>query len=257
MSGFSTTAIILRRVEYGDYDFILTLFSRDRGKISAIAKSAQKSKRRFGGILELFSLLEIEVGSSRSGGLLILKEAVSRNLFSNIRSDIKKTAYACYWTELINLWLEEGNTHPALYEVFGYVLEQLDRAGIDEEPLSILFQMRFLSIAGLKPNFESCANCRRPTADIDASMVFLSLSAGGVICPSCSGSRSANMKLSKGTIKLLQWMDGGDITKAGRIRFSAAEQKESLLFLESFIPYHIGREPKSLKFLKNYRRGPL
>ncbi|MDH3827134.1 MAG: recombination protein O N-terminal domain-containing protein, partial [Desulfobacterales bacterium] len=58
MPVFSTPAILLRRLDYGDFDLILTFLSLHRGKISLIAKSAKKSKKRFAGILELFSLME-------------------------------------------------------------------------------------------------------------------------------------------------------------------------------------------------------
>ncbi len=57
MSGYSIPAILIRRIDYGDNDLIITFFTRDFGKTSAIAKSAKKSVKRFRGVLELFSLL--------------------------------------------------------------------------------------------------------------------------------------------------------------------------------------------------------
>ena len=60
MSSFSTPAIILRRIDFGDYDLIVTIFTLNKGKISVIAKSAKKSKKRFAGILELFSVLDVK-----------------------------------------------------------------------------------------------------------------------------------------------------------------------------------------------------
>ena len=59
MSSLSTPAIILRRIEYGDFDLILFFLTLEKGKLSAIAKSARKSTKRFGGILELFAALDI------------------------------------------------------------------------------------------------------------------------------------------------------------------------------------------------------
>ena len=98
----STPAIMLRRIEFGDYDYIITFFTLNQGKISVIAKSAKKSTKRFSGILELFSVLDIVYGSDRGKGLPLLKEAVLKQPFSKIRADIRKTAYASYWAELIN-----------------------------------------------------------------------------------------------------------------------------------------------------------
>ena len=109
MPVFSTPAIMLRRLDFGDYDLIVTFFSLQRGKISMIAKAAKKSTKRFGGILELFSVLEVVVSSGGRGkGLPILQEAALKQPFSKIRADIRKTAYASYWAELIYDWMEEN-----------------------------------------------------------------------------------------------------------------------------------------------------
>ena len=82
MSGFSTTAIMLKRVFYGDFDIILSLYTLNRGKVSVIAKAAKKSKKRFSGILELFSVLNIVCSRGRNKGLPILKEASLQQPFS-------------------------------------------------------------------------------------------------------------------------------------------------------------------------------
>ena len=87
MPVFSTPAILLRRVEYGDYDLILTFLSLERGKITLFAKAAKKSTRRFGGILQLFSMLEIVGTASRGKGLPVLQEAALEHPFSEIRAE--------------------------------------------------------------------------------------------------------------------------------------------------------------------------
>jgi DNA repair protein RecO (recombination protein O) len=106
--GFSTPAIMLRRTDFGDYDLIITFFTLNKGKISVIAKSAKKSVRRFSGILELFSVLDIVCSTGRRPGLSVLQEAALKHPFAEIRKDVIKTAYASYWAELINEWMEMG-----------------------------------------------------------------------------------------------------------------------------------------------------
>ena len=127
MASFTTSAIVLRRIDYGDFDLILTMLTPSRGKLTVMAKAAKRSKKRFGGILELFSDLEIVCSSGRSKGLLLLNEASLRCPYFNIRADIKKTAYASYWAELINHWVEEGQEQVALYTLLRYVLQELDQ----------------------------------------------------------------------------------------------------------------------------------
>ncbi|MGD9260057.1 MAG: recombination protein O N-terminal domain-containing protein, partial [Desulfobacterales bacterium] len=76
MPAFSTPAVLLRRLDYGDFDLITTFFTLEKGKVTLIAKSAKKSTKRFSGILELFSVLEIVGSTGKGKGLPVLQEAV-------------------------------------------------------------------------------------------------------------------------------------------------------------------------------------
>jgi DNA repair protein RecO (recombination protein O) len=79
------------------------------------------------------------------------------------------------------------------------------------------------------------------------------LAKGGLVCDSCAPYTSTEKRLSRGTIKQMRWLNEGDMKKAIRIRFSASALQESLSFLEAFVPYHLGKEPKSLHFLRRIR----
>ena len=255
MSNYSTPAILIRRVDYGDFDLILSFLTRDKGKISVIAKSAKRSKKRFGGILELFNPLDIVVSPGRGSGLSILKEASLIHPLDGIGTDILKTAYASYWAELVNTWVEEGRKQPDTFDLLAYVLRELDSGDVSEEVLSIIFQMRFLSLSGLCPNLSHCSGCQSEMEAAPRYKLNVDLARGGIVCDSCSPYESANRCLSKGTIKQLQWISNNDIVKAARIRFSTQALKEGLQFLESFVPYHLGKEPRSLKFLRQIRKS--
>jgi len=253
MPTFSTPAIMLRRIEFGDYDFIITFFALNQGKVSVIAKSAKKSTKRFSGILELFSVLDIVYGSARGKGLPVLQEAVLKQPFSKIRADIKKTAYASYWSELINAWMEKNEKQSKLYYLLRYVLGELDFGNTSEEALSILFQMRLMAISGHSPNLRECSICKTKLEEIKKANIIFDLTRGGLVCENCSQNISKRIVLSKGTIKQLLWIEIQDLTKAKRIRFAPQASNEGLKFLEAFVPYHLGKEPRSLKFLRQLR----
>jgi len=244
---------MLRRIEFGDYDIIITFFTLNQGKVSVIAKSAKKSTKRFSGILELFSALDIVYGSARGKGLPVLQEAVLKQPFLKIRVDIKKTAYASYWAELINEWMEKSEKQPKLYYLLKYVLGELDFGNTPEAVLSILFQMRFMAISGHSPNLKQCSICKTHLEEIKEGSIVFDLARGGLVCDNCSHNISKRIVLSKGTIKQLLWIEKGDLTKAKRIRFAPQASNEGLEFLEAFVPYHLGKEPKSLKFLRQIR----
>ncbi len=253
MSVFSTPAILLHKLDYGDFDLILTFLSLERGKISLIAKSAKKSTKRFAGILELFSLIEVVGSKSKRRGLPVLQEAVLQSPFSTIRDDIKKTAYASYWCELINKWVEENRKQVQLYHLLKHVLNQLDSGAAAATELSILFQMRLLNLSGHTPNLKQCAQCQKELEVILRSRVAFDIARGGILCDECTAGAGGRMRLSKGTIKQLKWVESGDLKKASRIRFGPQALEEGLDFLEAFVPYILGLQPQSLKFLKQIR----
>lgn len=256
MPAEATHAIVLRRVEYGDYDLIITLFTPDQGKVSVIAKSAKKSTKRFPGILELFARLEVVIRRGRrKGGLAVLQEASLTAAFFHIRESILKTAYASYWAELINIWLEEGQPQPTLYRLLAFVLTELDAQRMAPEVLSLIFQLRLLALAGFRPNLTHCTLCRcDPTCKLE-NRVYASLSKGGIVCCDCvQQDRLQTWPLTKGTLKQLRWLESGDAARARRLKISSQTLAEGQAFLEAFVPYHLGRTPRSLHFLQHLRR---
>ena len=255
MASLSTSAILLRRIDYGDYDLIVTLFTREAGKTSAIAKSAKKSVKRFPGVLEPFSCLEVVLSQGRGKGMPVLQEASLDNPFFKIREDIIKTAYASYWSELVYLWMAEGEPQEQLYRLMVHVLAELNQGTTPVEVLSILFQMRFLSLAGFRPNFDHCHTCKTCLDQIRHASVVSDRSRGGIVCPMCGTPTNGNLKISKGTLKQLMWTDTGSLERAARVRFTATATSEGLAFLEDFVPYHLGKSPKSLKVLRSIRRA--
>ncbi len=253
MPGFSTPAIMLRRMDLGDYDVLVTFFTIDRGKVSAVAKYAKKSVKRFGGVLELFSVLQVVTTSGRGKGLPILQEASLIHPFCKIRYDIRKTAYASYWSELVNNWMEDGQENPDLFRLLEYVLGELDRGLVCDSELSILFQLRFMKLAGFAPNLSRCCVCRMATDRGTEDKIAFDLVKGGLVCKRCADGCAGRIWLSKGTVKQLLWFLNGDLEKAARIRFNGQAIEEGLRLLEAFVPYHLGREPKSLKVLRQIR----
>ena len=248
-----TSAILLRRVDYGDADLILTFFSEDLGKIGLIAKHAKKSRKRFAGKLELFSNLNIQFRVRRQGGLAVLEEAHIIDPFAALRQHIMKTAYASYWAELAMVWTEDDQPLASLYHLLVYALDELNAGRQDDALLNLAFQMRFMALAGLCPNLNYCCVCRTELENIQTVATGFDLPRGGLCCHTCDPTYEPALCLSRGTIKQLQWIAEGDLARIGRIRFSSAALNEAQTFLETFVPYHLGKEPRSLKFLRQIR----
>lgn len=255
MPHLSTPAIMIRRLDFGDYDLILTFLTLNQGKLTVIAKSAKKSVKRFGGLLELFYVLDMVCSRSRREKMPVLTEVSLKQPFDAIRSNVTKTAYASYWSQLVADWLEEGCRQIDIYRLLEFVLSQLNAGRIDADVLSILFQLHFMRLSGHQPNLSHCSRCHLDLSGFSGSQLFFDLKSGGLVCGQCQSIAAGPIRLSKSTVLQMQWLAKSDLTKASRVKLSTQAVKESLTVLETFVPYHLGSDPKSLKFLKQIRNS--
>lgn len=255
MSHCSTPAIVLRRRSYGDFDVIVTLMTREHGKRTVIAKAAKKSRKRFGGLLEPFASLQVVFRLGK--GMPVLEEASLVESFEGVRTDMVKTAYGSYWLELIDLWVEEKQARPELFRLLADMLQSLGLGQLPAAMLSILFQIRFIGHEGLAPVLERCACCQKQVETLPQQRFCIDLTKGGIVCQTCSADSSRRLQLSRDTLKHLQWMVDGSLEKAQRVRLGPHALAEATHFLETFVPYHIGRMPKSLVFLQQMRRAAM
>ncbi|PIE63625.1 MAG: DNA repair protein RecO [Desulfobacterales bacterium] len=260
---FSTKAILLRKIEYGDHDYIITFLTQSHGKMSVMAKNAKKSVQRFSGALDLFSLNHIQCAFPKrnKNSMVMLTQAEPENAFVEIRFDLVKVTYASYWCEILYLWMEEGRIQEDLYELLYFCLDMLSRSAIEPGVLSLFFQIRFMAISGFSPNMEGCEQCKTPLDRICEQQLWFDCKEGRIICESC---RTMNQRVhsleeygilvSRGTVKQLFWMNNAEAARADRIRFSPLALEEGQTLMETFIPFHIGRTMKSLRFLQQLRK---
>ncbi|MBU1169248.1 MAG: DNA repair protein RecO [Proteobacteria bacterium] len=248
---YNTSAIVLRRMDYGDHDSILTLLTREKGKISVMAKNAKKSVKRFSGTLELFYVIELVIRENLR--MAYMMEASVEEAFETIRSDILKTAYASYWAETVIQFMEEGVRQEGVYSLLVHSLMGLDLSLRPAEEWSIYFQLKFLELSGHAPELSHCQVCETDVDEIDHIRIRFDIKQGGLVCNHCGGPSPFRIDLSKGTIKQLIWFQKSEPGKASMVRFSKQALNEGLGFLEVFLAFHLEKELRSLKFLKKIR----
>ncbi len=248
-------AILLRKTEYGESDLILTLLSPDHGRLSVIAKAAKKSRRRFSGVLEVFTELEAVVQHGR--GLPRLQEASLKNAFARIREHPLRTGYAGLWAELAHDGAAEELPQGDLYGLLRFALQELDRGELAAELLHLAYLMRLLTLLGHAPCLECCVRCRTPAEKLSARDLRVDLGRGGVCCLRCAEGKEGEpvMALSRGTAKQLLWVGRADAARLSRLKTSPLGLAEGRDFLERFLVVHFGRLPRSLQVLRQLRDG--
>jgi DNA repair protein RecO (recombination protein O) len=177
-----TEAVVLRSLRYGEADRILHLYTPQRGRVSAIAKGVRRTRSRFGGRLEPFFRLSLELHEGR-GELLTVTGAQTVNGHGRLRGDggaLDAAARAC---DAVGRLFETSEPHP---EVFNLLCRKL--ALLDEEPAratragALAFRLKLLVAAGLAPQLSACAGCGERE-----HLVGFSGAAGGVVCGACEG----------------------------------------------------------------------
>ncbi|HEY6002097.1 MAG TPA: DNA repair protein RecO, partial [Anaeromyxobacter sp.] len=155
------TAIVLRTVNTGEADRVVTLLTRERGKVAAFARGARASRRRFGGSLEPFTLVSAEVRERPASDLLGLESVTPLEAFGGIRGDLARIACAGYAAELSRELLRDHEPHEDLFDLLAAYLAALDRAPARPAALRA-FELGALRAAGLAPRLDACARCGRP-----------------------------------------------------------------------------------------------
>ena len=239
-------AVVLRTVDFGERDRVVTLFSRERGKLSAFARGARSSRRRFGGVLEPFTLLSAEL-TERGGDLWGLEDAGVERGFGNLRGDLARIACASYAVELARELVRDAEPHPELFDGLVAYLGLLDEGPARPWDLR-RFELDALRAAGLQPALDGCARCGLPAGDGPARFDPLQ---GGVLCACCSSTGGAGARpIAAGVLEALRRLQRGEGVEAG-----AAEGAEARAILGACIEIHIGKRLQSRRFLDEV--GPM
>lgn len=179
-----TESVVLRSMRYGEADRILHLYTPRRGRVSAIAKGVRRARSRFGGRLEPFFRLNIELHEGR-GELLTVTGAQTIESYSRLRGDARALDAAARACDAVGRLFETSEPHPGVFNLLCRQLALLDeRVGEDAarhaHAGALAFRLKLLLAAGLAPQLGACANCGERE-----HLVGFSGAAGGVVCGAC------------------------------------------------------------------------
>lgn len=228
-------AVLLRSVDYGESDRVLTFLTRGQGKFSALAKGARRSRRRFAGALEPFALLKIETVAARSG-LARLETAVIERAFPKLLGDLPRMTVAGGLLAFVRELVPEAMPDPEVFDDVVQLLTVLDVGEVSERALRICFELAQMSRAGFSPRLEACGVCgKRPDAgratDFDARRGF-------VVCQSCGG---ASFRLRAGARGAWREACAGDFRAAASAEWAAEDLEVSSRAVDSFIEHRLER----------------
>lgn len=232
-------SIVLATMDYRESDRIVTLLTRELGKLRGVARGAKRSIRRFGGVFEIFARSTVELVPAE--GLSKLRGGDLQTLYPGIRRDLGRIAHAGYAAELVDGLVPEGVPYPRLFRLLAGYLEHLDGGGGSPSDRRF-FEINLLNILGYRPALEECSGCG---AQLSGHESLVLGPAGQLLCPRCG---RGGRVVTAGTVdRLRRCLATG---RFAAVPFSSPELAEAGLFLDAQLALHLHRPLKSLAFLR-------
>ncbi len=245
MASEQTDAILLRLVEFSETSLIVTLYTRDLGRISAIAKGARRAKSAFEGALDLLSICRIVVICKASDTLDILTEAKLQRRFRAAERGLTRLYCGFYVAELLRLWTDDGCPNPELYQLS---LDTIERIDGDADPLSavLFFELQGLRLLGNAPATDACVMCGGTINPRSARIPF-GYHLGGVLCDDCRARHRDVVSLSRSVVQRIgQWQQRAGTPPAD---LQGTAYRELRAVLSRYITAALGAPPRTQSLL--------
>lgn len=208
---YRVTGIVLRRRDLGEADRLLTVFTREQGRIRVVARGARRPSSRASGHLEPFGLCKLLIARTR--GLDIISQAESMAQYPRLRASEVAIATAGYVAEMLDTLVPEHEAHADIFDATTAAFELLD-AGVDPLLVRVAQQLGMLRALGYNPRLSNCLVCGeeiRPGGNAFAPD-------GGVVCGNCALTRPDAWRLDDDALKVLRVIDRGEVHNLLRLK---------------------------------------
>ncbi len=183
MPAVRTLALVLRTIEVFETSSVATLFTRDLGKVSVLAKGVRRLKSPLQGGLDLLGVSDIVILTKAGEALELLAEAAPLERFPSLRRDLAALYAGYYIAELLSDLTDHHDPHPKLFDAARITLRHLGDAGLRSGRV-LRFELACLRELGVMPSLAQCAQCGGKVVPQGGKVSF-GLSSGGVLCLAC------------------------------------------------------------------------
>ena len=261
MSSEKDTAIVLRTVDFSETSLVVTLFTREFGKLGALAKGAKRPKNPFESALDLLTLCRIVFLHKSTDALDLLTEAKLLRRFrppgftlsgnvpdGNVPADRGLfSLYAGYYVaELLGELTHDNDPHPQLFDLADETLAAL----ADGEPVPrriVRFELGALRLLGHAPSLDTCVGCGA-VVELKGRVAFGHLD-GGVLCGNCRTGKRQVAAVSAGTLRTMAQLADAHGTNWSRMEINQRTLGELRGVLNRYLVHLLGKKPRMQKYL--------
>ena len=243
---YKTEAIVLRSMDLGEADRVLTVLTPRLGKLRVIAKGIRRSRSRLSGGLEPLSDVHLVLAVGRTFD--VVTQAAIEDPHLGLRDDLHSTAAAWYVAELVDRFCEANSDSHAAFVLLGQALAGLDASPglVSREVVARWFELHLLDAMGFRPELTNCLQCG---AGIEPAGNTFSPVAGGLIGPECAHEALGARPISPEALRVLRHLQRSQLSAVLRLSLPAAVQREAERILHAAVSAVLERELRSRDFL--------
>jgi len=245
---FRVQAVVMHRKDWGEADRLVRLFSREQGKLQAIAKGVRKLHSRKAGHLEPFTRVSLQLARARD--IPIITQAEALDLYMPLREDLLLTTYTSYVIEILDRFTYEEGENRFIYNL---LVDTLDRLGKLYEPELVVryYEMRLLDYVGFRPQLFDCVECGEQIQPTDQ---YFSAAQGGVLCPRCGLNLKGARPISLNALKYLRHYQRSNFNEASRAVISTDVKSEMENLMQHYLTYILEHNLNTPTFLRRMRK---
>ena len=248
---YRAEAIVLKALDLGEADRILTLLTRHFGKVKVMAKGIRRPTSRLAGYAEPLSHATYQLARGRE--LDVLTGAESRSTYRALRDDLDRIAAGWYIAEVADRSTVEHSPVAPVFDIVETALRHLE-AGHAPALVCRWWDLHLLDRTGFRPELGSCARCE---GALHEGTNAWSPYEGGAVCPPCVDRSIAGLPaLSLRALKSLRYLLVSDFAAAARLRMDEALERELERHLRAFLQYVLDREIASARLIDELARLP-
>ena len=249
MRTYSASGIVLRRIDLGEKDRILTVYTKELGKLSAVAKGCRRPGSKLSGASEPLTYSKMLLATGRD--LDVLTQAEIKESFPNLRQRMDAIAYGVYMLELVSQFIDERQPNPDLFDTLLsaiYILE----SGADAELTARYFELQLLGLLGYEPHFDACLRCE---CRIGREKVAFSPSLGGIVCADCGTAPNDAIWVPGALASYVRALRQVEPHKLAELKLPPGARRDLAHVLRRHIRYRLERELKSVEFIRVVETG--
>jgi DNA repair protein RecO (recombination protein O) len=256
MPVYKAEAIILRRQAVGEADRVITLFTREHGRLRTVARGVRRTTSRLAGRIEPFTHARLLLARGRTLDVIAQAEVVAA--FAGLRADLTRSAYAAYVAELVDRFLPDRDRNESVFALLRTTLAALNQAaGEDAQVLALWFALHLAAELGYRPETEACVACGRRVPHLPGRAMeawAFSPALGGALCPACRSQDANALGASPGILAAFEHLLDTPWERVKRLRLTQSQREEMAHLVQAHLEHRLEAKLRAPSVIRRLER---